>query len=261
MYMLFIHNLKVDSQETTANHMKKRGLMHDGFGLGSEEMSKHNLTWVMAKIQMVVDRYPIWGDIVQMETWKAAHRKNGLCSNMTLHDCKTGEILVRASSYWVMMNTKTRKLSKFPNEVRAKLEQIYVNKPPLVERDTRTWSRSEEKINENICKVLKPRWSDLDINQHVNNVKSIGMILESVPKTIIENYEIHNMTLDYYREFTNDNILQSFTSILTNNRAETSNYDTIDCEHLLRFDIGGDSSNIMKGMTGWRLKQGNKERL
>ncbi|XP_023749668.1 palmitoyl-acyl carrier protein thioesterase, chloroplastic [Lactuca sativa] len=253
-----IETLMNHLQETTANHMKKSGLMHDGFGFGSEEMSKHNLTWVMAKIQMIVDRYPIWGDIVQMETWKAAHGKNGVCCNLTLHDCKTGEILVRASSYWVMMNTKTRKLSKFPNEVRAKLEQIYVDKPPLIEQDTRTWSKSEEKINEHICKGLKPRWSDLDINQHVNNVKYVGLILESVPKTIIENYEIHSMTLDYYREFTKDNILQSFTSILTNNSDETSNYDIVDCQHLLRFDIDGDNSNIMKGRTRWRLKQGNK---
>lgn len=53
-----IHNLKVNSQETTANHMKKGGLIHEWFG--SKEMFKHNLTWVMAKIQMIVDRYPIW---------------------------------------------------------------------------------------------------------------------------------------------------------------------------------------------------------
>lgn len=66
------------------------------------------------------------------------------------------------------------------------------------------------------------------------------------------------MTLDYYREFTKDNILQSFTSILTNNSDETSNYDIVDCQHLLRFDIDGDNSNIMKGRTRWRLKQGNK---
>ena len=53
-----IQNHKLDSQETTANHLKKIGLMDICFGL--EEMSKQNLTWVVAKIQMVVDRYPTW---------------------------------------------------------------------------------------------------------------------------------------------------------------------------------------------------------
>lgn len=56
-----IHNVNVDSQETSINHMKKTGFIHEG--LGSEEMSKYNLTWVVAKIQMVVDRYPKWYNI------------------------------------------------------------------------------------------------------------------------------------------------------------------------------------------------------
>uniref|UniRef100_A0A9R1VBX2 Acyl-[acyl-carrier-protein] hydrolase n=1 Tax=Lactuca sativa TaxID=4236 RepID=A0A9R1VBX2_LACSA len=241
--------------ETSVNHMKKTGVIHDG--LVSEEMSKHNLMWVLKKIQMVVDRYPK-GDIVQIDTWKTTHGKNGVCCNLTFRDCKTGEILVRASSFWLIMNKKTRKLSKFPNEVRAKLEKFFVNKPPLVEQATRTWSRSEDNINEHICKGLKARWTDLDISHHVNHVKYIGLILESVPKTIIERYEIDSMTLDYYQEFTKENILQSFTYILTNDNAKMSNFDIIDCQHLLQFEIDGDNSNIMKGMTRWRLKPGKK---
>ncbi|XP_023749675.1 palmitoyl-acyl carrier protein thioesterase, chloroplastic [Lactuca sativa] len=243
--------------ETSINHMKKTGFIHEG--LGSEEMSKYNLTWVVAKIQMVVDRYPKWGDIVEIDNWKAALGKNGVCCNLTFRDCKTGQILVRASSFWVIMNKKTRKLSRFPNEVRAKLEKFFVDKPPLVEQATRTWSRSEDNITEHICKGLKPRWSDLDINQHVNHVKYVGLILESVPKTIIEKYEIDSMTLDYYQEFTNDNILQSFTYILTNDNAKISNCDFVDCQHLLQFEIDGGNSNIMKGMTRWRLKHGKNK--
>ncbi|KAL7600468.1 hypothetical protein Lser_V15G24081 [Lactuca serriola] len=243
-------------QETTANHMKKGGLIHEWFG--SKEMFKHNLTWVMAKIHMVVDRYPTWGDFVQIDTWKAAYGKNGVCCNLTFRDCETGEILVRASSFWVMMNSKTRKLSKIPNEIRAKLEQIYVDKPPLVEQVTRTWSTSEKNINEHMCKGLKPRWSDLDINNHVNHVKYIGLILESVPKTIIENYEIDSITLEYYRECTKDHKLQSFTSILKKDNDEISDFEIVDCQHLLQFESG---SNIMKGGTRWRLKHGKSKDL
>ncbi|KAL7600466.1 hypothetical protein Lser_V15G24082 [Lactuca serriola] len=176
------------------------------------------------------------GDIVEIDNWKAALGKNGVCCNLTFRDCKTGQILVRASSFWVIMNKKTRKLSRFPNEVRAKLEKFFVDKPPLVEQATRTWSRSEDNITEHICKGLK-----------------------SVPKTIIEKYEIDSMTLDYYQEFTNDNILQSFTYILTNDNAKISNCDFVDCQHLLQFEIDGGNSNIMKGMTRWRLKHGKNK--
>lgn len=35
--------------------------------------------------------------------------------------------------------------------------------------------------------ILQPKWSDLDVNQHVNNVKYIGWILE-VDKTNISKF-------------------------------------------------------------------------
>lgn len=50
---------KLDSQETAVNHMNAIGLLGDGLGL-TPEMCKKNLISVMAKMQVVVDRYPIW---------------------------------------------------------------------------------------------------------------------------------------------------------------------------------------------------------
>lgn len=46
-------------QETALNHVKTAGLLGDGFG-STPEMCKKNLIWVVAKMQVVVDRYPTW---------------------------------------------------------------------------------------------------------------------------------------------------------------------------------------------------------
>lgn len=37
---------------------------------------------------------------------------------------------------------------------------------------------------------LQPRWSDLDVNQHVNNVKYIGWILEVINLLFLNCYLI-----------------------------------------------------------------------
>ncbi|KAM0037134.1 putative oleoyl-[acyl-carrier-protein] hydrolase [Helianthus debilis subsp. tardiflorus] len=60
-------------------------------------MSKRNLFWVVTKMQVLVDRYPTWGDVVQVDTWVAASGKNGMRRDWLIRDCKTGEILTRAS--------------------------------------------------------------------------------------------------------------------------------------------------------------------
>ena len=46
-------------QETALNHVKTAGLLGDGFG-STPEMCKKNLIWVVARMQVVVDRYPTW---------------------------------------------------------------------------------------------------------------------------------------------------------------------------------------------------------
>ncbi|KAI3803272.1 hypothetical protein L1987_31422 [Smallanthus sonchifolius] len=145
-------------------------------------MCKKNLIRVMAKMHVLVDKFPAWGDVVQIDTWKAASRKNGMCCNWII---------------WVMMNKETRRLSKFPHEVRAELNQYFLDTPPLVKQDTIKCSKQDQNIVDHVRNGLTPRWSDLDINQHVNNVKYIGWILESVPETIMENYELGSMTLDH----------------------------------------------------------------
>ncbi|GJZ56442.1 palmitoyl-acyl carrier protein thioesterase, chloroplastic-like protein, partial [Tanacetum coccineum] len=66
---LSIETLMNYLQETSINHMNAIGVLGDGLG-NTPEMCKKNLIWVMAKMQVVVDRYPIWGDVVQIDTWK-----------------------------------------------------------------------------------------------------------------------------------------------------------------------------------------------
>jgi len=44
--------------------------------------------------------------------------------------------------------------------------------------------------NSVIYLYLQPRWSDLDVNQHVNNVKYIGWILEVIDLLLLNSYLI-----------------------------------------------------------------------
>ncbi|XP_076919504.1 palmitoyl-acyl carrier protein thioesterase, chloroplastic-like [Bidens hawaiensis] len=243
-------------QETCINHVKAGGAW--GGGLGStHEMCKKNLIWVMAKLQMEVDRYPIWDDVIQIDLSNGAYGKIGMCSNWTFCDAKTGEKLLRASCIWLMMNEETRKLSKFPDEVRNELDVFYTNTtPPTIKEDPRKFLTLGESIIDYTRNGIKPRWSDLDINQHVNNAKYFGWILESVPYSILENYELASMTLEYFRECRKDSVLQSCTYVTGTNNGKLVDYDHVDCEHVLRLEVGG--GEIMKGWTSWRSKHGKR---
>ncbi|CAJ2637472.1 unnamed protein product [Trifolium pratense] len=239
-------------QETALNHVKTAGLLGDGFG-STPEMCKKNLIWVVTRMQVVVDRYPTWGDVVQVDTWVSATGKNGMRRDWLLRDSKTGEILTRASSVWVMMNKLTRKLSKIPEEVRGEIEPYFVNSDPVVDEDNRKLTKLDDTA-EYIRTGLTPRWSDLDVNQHVNNVKYIGWILESAPQPILESHELHSMTLEYRRECGRNSVLESLTDVSGADIGNLADSGFVECKHLLRLN---DGAEIVRGRTEWKPKPAN----
>jgi fatty acyl-ACP thioesterase B len=241
-------------QETALNHVKIVGLLGDGFG-STPEMCKKNLIWVVARMQVVVDRYPTWGDVDQVETWVSASGKNGMRRDWLLRDYNTGEILTRASSVWVMMNKHTRKLSKIPEEVREEIGSYFVESAPILEEDDRKLTKLDDSTADYIRSGLSPRWSDLDVNQHVNNVKYIGWILESAPQSILESHELCAMTLEYRRECGKDSVLKSLTAVSDANAGNPAQSGHIECKHMLQLE---DGAEIVRGRTKWRPKPVNK---
>ena len=238
-------------QETALNHVKSAGLLENGFG-STPEMFKKNLIWVVARMQVVVDKYPTWGDVVEVDTWVSQSGKNGMRRDWLVRDCNTGEIVTRASSLWVMMNKLTRRLSKIPDEVRGEIEPYFVNSDPVIPEDSRKLTKLDDKTADYVRSGLTPRWSDLDVNQHVNNVKYIGWILESAPAGMMESHKLKSMTLEYRRECGRDSVLQSLTAVSgcdVGNLGGTAG--EVECQHLLRLQ---DGAEVVRGRTEWSSK-------
>ncbi|GMH14141.1 hypothetical protein Nepgr_015982 [Nepenthes gracilis] len=240
---IFIETMINHSLEAGLNQLKSIGLLDDGFG-STPEMSKRNLIWVVTQHQIVVDRYPKWGDVVQVDIWLSPLGKNAMQRGWLYRDLKTSEILARASSMWVMMHKHSRILSKFPDEVRQELEPHYVSAPPV---DRRKLPKLGDNTAEYIRGGLTPRLSDLDVNQHVNNVKYIGWILESVPLQLMESNELSGITVEYKRECGMGNVLQSLTTV----SAASVIGERIECLHLLRLD---DGTEVVRARTEWQPK-------
>ncbi|PAN04670.1 hypothetical protein PAHAL_1G082800 [Panicum hallii] len=251
-----IETLMNHLQETALNHVKSAGLLGDGFG-STPEMSKRNLFWVVSQMQVLVEQYPCWGDTVGIDTWVSGHGKNGMRRDWHLHDCNTGQTILRATSKWVMMHKHTRKLARFPDEVRTEIAPYFFERTAIADEDRRKLPKlpgnGGAMASKYVRTGLTPRWADLDLNQHVNNVRYIGWILESAPISIFENHELASIVLDYKRECGRDSVLQSHTTVFTD-CIDGSGETTLQCEHLLCLESG---HTIVKARTMWRPKKTN----
>ncbi|KAI3729392.1 hypothetical protein L6452_18049 [Arctium lappa] len=194
-------------QETALNHVWMSGLLGDGFG-ATHGMMKNDLIWVVSRMQLQVDQYPIWGEILEIDTWVGASGKNGMRRDWEIRSHATGIVFARATSTWVMMNQKTRRLSKMPDEVRAEISPWFIQKQAIKE----DCHEKIEKLDNNARYVnsgLQPKRSDLDMNKHVNNVKYLGWMLEAIPDECLESYQLSDITLEYRRECGSSDVVQS----------------------------------------------------
>ncbi|KAK6157626.1 hypothetical protein DH2020_011874 [Rehmannia glutinosa] len=156
-------------QETALNHVWMSGLLGDGFG-ATHGMMRNNLIWVVSRMQVQVDHYPI-------------------CT-------------------WVMMNQQTRRLSKMPDEVRGEISPWFIEKQAIEDEGP----EKIDKLDNNARYVnsdLKPKRSDLDMNHHVNNVKYVRWMLETIPDEFLENHQLSDIILEYRRECGSSDVVQS----------------------------------------------------
>ncbi|KAH9611278.1 hypothetical protein KSS87_008951 [Heliosperma pusillum] len=235
-------NNELPKKRYAYNEYVSSGMVVEGFAV-SEEMASLNLIWVIGRMQVEVNSYPSWGDIVQVETWCSAIGKHGLTCSSRLTNLKTGKKIMRVDSEFVMINKNTRRLSKILEEIKARGEPyVRENYDPITVNDKFGKLRKLD-VNEadNSVKGIRPMWFDLDPNQHVNNVKYISWILEGTPETVRGNCELAALTVEYRRECGRENVLQSLSTALTENPLEF--------DHLLCMENG---KEVARARTLWR---------
>ncbi|XP_077228158.1 palmitoyl-acyl carrier protein thioesterase, chloroplastic-like [Tasmannia lanceolata] len=245
-------------QETALNHVTSSGLASDGFG-ATHEMSVRKLIWVVTRINIQVEKYSCWGDVVEIDTWVAASGKNGMRRDWIIRDYSTQKIITRATSTWVIMNRETRRLSKIPEQVREEVEPFFLDRTVIAStNDSSKIDKLNDQTAESIRSGLAPRWSDTDVNQHVNNVKYIGWILESVPTKVLEDYNLTSMTLEYRRECRQSHLLESLTSMkateVEGNLVNATFFRAdLGSTHLLRMQ--DDKAEIVRARAKWKSKE------
>ncbi|GAV92119.1 LOW QUALITY PROTEIN: Acyl-ACP_TE domain-containing protein [Cephalotus follicularis] len=92
-----------------------------------------NLMWVVNIMQIQVDQYPIWGEVVEIDPWIEASGKNGMWRDWLIRSPTTGQIFARETVTLVMMIVQTRRLSKMTEEARAEISQFFVEKQAIKE--------------------------------------------------------------------------------------------------------------------------------
>lgn len=145
-------------------------------GIGVEYLAKKQVAWVLSSWQIEILRYPELGDKIRVGTWPYHFKGFYGYRNFTVEDDK-GEILARANSVWVFMDTGKMRPVKiydelveiYRNEFETELAGDWGGRKLLIPTD------GEKKSPVQVAR------SHIDTNHHMNNGKYVQAAEEFLP--------------------------------------------------------------------------------
>lgn len=249
-------------QEVASNHaVAMWGRSSEGFAT-DPALADKGLIFVATRMQVSMDQYPKWGDVVEVETWFQESGKIGAQRDWVVRDVATGKLLGRATSTWVMINMRTRRLSKLPEEIRNRLAS-YQRQPP---KDAFPPGRTRLKIPDLEEETLTTghkqvaRRSDMDMNGHINNVTYLAWAIESVPPEVYENAHLYQIEVDYKAECHAGDVIEGLASHAETSEGLTSNgagSGALSYIHLLRRWEEDKCTELVRARTTWRIGDRN----
>ena len=178
-------------------------------GLGFENLFKHNLIWVLSKQKTRIIKCPNWHDKVIVKTW--ATGKEGFFWNRDFKIMSDqGEELVKAMSSWLIIDIVKRRPYRGDDLFNLKIENpektfdYKLGKVPALTKNTKSFD-----------KIV--RYSDLDLNNHVNNVKYLEWVLDGYPIEFFEQNILSSVELNFLAEAIYGDEIEIFSEIDSDN--------------------------------------------
>ena len=167
---------------TLCNYMQEAaGVSAARLGWGIQALQADGLTWMLSRLRVNVSRYVPWGTSVVVRTWPSGMKGRLIAKRCFLGLDGDGAELFRASSEWLYVDLKSQKIAKLPES----FADLVPPGTPDLELPDIGGKFAHLPAVDGYADILT-RHSDLDFNDHVNNVHYVEWMLESV-KCKIEN--------------------------------------------------------------------------
>ena len=167
------------------------GVHGSAMGASYEALAEKNLFWAILRTRVQITRLPGKGETIRLETWPMPTTRVAYPRSVVAYDEK-GEEIFRAISIWVLMDRTTRAMvlpSKsgliFSGTVRGGELAVPGSLTP--------------KTYENRCSRTV-RFTDLDVNGHMNNTRYFDWMFDVLPSTFHAEHTLKELTICYLSE-------------------------------------------------------------
>lgn len=163
-----------------------------GFGIAT--LQEENTTWVLSRLAIELEEMPRQYEPFTIQTWVENVYRLFTDRNFAILN-KDGKTIGYARSIWAIINLETRKPVDLLAVHGGNISSYILDKDCPIDRPTRIKVNSTEAEESLIA-----RYSDIDINGHVNSIRYIEHMLDLFPIELYKEKRIHRFDLAYMAE-------------------------------------------------------------
>lgn len=179
----------------------------DYIGETREGFVQNQCIWVLLKYDITIYEYPKFKDTITVDTTVLGTKKFYGYRQNTIRNSE-GKVIGEVFSTAILIDFEKRRpmrISSTQNEIyglNGELNEV----PPL---DDIPKIQKEDYI-----KDYPVRYSDIDSNGHVNNVKYMEMAVDTLPRYILNEYRLFNIKVLFKKETTDGDTLHISTEVI-----------------------------------------------
>ena len=204
--MIFEDNYKLQIRDTRLNSevtnkallgiMENIAGMHSAkVGFGLIDIPKTNLMWILLDWKLEVKKRVKYGEQVHVKTWSRYIYKCYAYRDFEMYDNERN-LCVIATSKWLLVNSKERKIAKVEPELADRYESeidkcVFDN--PEIEK-LKVPDNFESEIN------YKVQRRDIDVIGHMHNLYYLDLAYEALPDDVYNKRPFDNIRVMYKKE-------------------------------------------------------------
>lgn len=163
-------------------------------GFGIAHVNEDNYTWVLSRLAIELDDLPAQYEPFSINTWVENVYRLFTDRNFELVN-KDGKSIGYARSVWAMISMQSRKPADLLGLYGGSIVDYVCDKPCPIEKPGRIKVSSDQPAD-----VITAKYSDIDINGHVNSIRYIEHILDLFPIDKFKEQRIRRFEMAYIAE-------------------------------------------------------------
>lgn len=170
-------------------------------GIGFSDMEEKGLLWVVLKVKYQIVKAPELYQKVRVLTWPLEQKRLDFQREYLIEDSKTGEILIKGTSQWAVIDKNTRKLTKAENVYKNIDGYCY---DVIFDEKLMRIGDFQGKFKHK----TKSEFSHIDPNNHVNNAKYGDYVIDAISSE--KPLNIKDFQIDFHKEILNNTETEIF---------------------------------------------------